>query len=470
MARHLEALREADLPERKLPFWKMTGPAAVLVGLSIGAGELIIWPWITARFGATMIWAAALGVFIQLWVNLEIGRWTVATGESPYTGYARVWRGFVPLFILMNIVLMFLPGWARGSGVALRSLLFGPEGPGADWMWTAVTFAAIAALLFGPKLFYTAVERTIALLILIITVGMLYVFIRTANVDVLREFGGGLINVGEIQLAEDFPFISFFSAVVFAGAGGFGNLFYAYYLRDKQIGMGARIPRLMNPLRQEEEADITTGYIYPETEENQRRFRDWFMFVKQDQTLYFWLLNTFTMFLFMFGALAVLRPAGIVPSQATLVWDLATILEEVMGTFGRYLFLIIGMAALFSTQLVVVDGGARVFADLLHTNYERFRGVSQPKIYVAVAIASMVIGVFSVWVFESGITSFNTILYNALINGFAMALYVPAMLYVNLRFLPKSARPHLVNIVFVGAAAAIYVGFAVFAIYTIFLA
>lgn len=469
MARELEPLRQADLPERKLAFWKMTGPGAILVGLSIGAGELIIWPWITAKFGAGMIWAAALGVFVQLWVNFEIGRWAIATGESPYTAYARVWRGFVPLFLAMNVVLTFLPGWARGSGVALRSILFGPEGPGGDWVWTGITFAGIAALLFGPKLFYAAVERSIAVLILIITLGMVYVFIRTANLDVLGEFGRGLVNVGHIELADDFPFMSFFSAVVFAGAGGFGNLFYAYYLRDKQIGMGARVPRLMNPLRGEEEADIGTGYLYPETDENQRRFRDWFRFVKQDQTLYFWLLNTFTMFLFMFGALAVLRPQGIVPAQSTLVWDLATMLEHVMGLFGRYLFLIIGMAALFSTQLVIVDGGSRVFADLLHTNYRACHRIPQSKLYAWIALGTMTVGTFSVWVFESGVTSFNTILYNALINGFAMAIYVPLMLYVNLRFLPKSARPHPVNILFVGAGGAIYVGFALYSLYTIFL-
>ena len=41
-----------------------------------------------------MIWAAALGVFLQLWINFEVGRWTIATGETVYTGYSRIWRGF----------------------------------------------------------------------------------------------------------------------------------------------------------------------------------------------------------------------------------------------------------------------------------------------------------------------------------------------------------------------------------------
>ena len=37
-----------------------------------------------------MVWAAVLGGFLQLWINFEVGRWTVATGETVYTGYARV--------------------------------------------------------------------------------------------------------------------------------------------------------------------------------------------------------------------------------------------------------------------------------------------------------------------------------------------------------------------------------------------
>ena len=86
----LADFKTEDLPEQTLPFWKIAGPGAILVGLSIGAGEIIIWPRIAAEFGASMVWAAVLGGFLQLWINFEVGRWTVATGETVYTGYARV--------------------------------------------------------------------------------------------------------------------------------------------------------------------------------------------------------------------------------------------------------------------------------------------------------------------------------------------------------------------------------------------
>ena len=106
------AFQTADLPPKARGFWKLAGPGAVLVGLSIGAGELIVWPRNTAQFGAGMTWAALLGIFLQFWINCEIGRYTLATGESIYAGFSRVSRHFAWIFIVLNVVGWILPGWA----------------------------------------------------------------------------------------------------------------------------------------------------------------------------------------------------------------------------------------------------------------------------------------------------------------------------------------------------------------------
>ena len=119
----------ADLPPKTHRFWQLVGPGAVLVGLSVGAGELIIWPRMTAEFGATMTWAALLGIFLQLWINMEIGRYTLATGESVYTGYARVSRWFAVIFLTLIGVGWIVPGWARACGGALK---VGPRSAGSD--------------------------------------------------------------------------------------------------------------------------------------------------------------------------------------------------------------------------------------------------------------------------------------------------------------------------------------------------
>lgn len=474
-------LKEADLPVREKSLIGMMGPGIVLAGLSIGSGELIMWPWITSIVGAQLLWAAAIGIFLQLWINIEIGRWAIVTGESPFTGFVRVVKVIVYLFVALIIVGKFLPGWARETGVALRDLIFGPQHASPEWLWTAVVFAVIAAILFGPKVIYTAVERCIMVLIVIIVVGLIYVVWEIGSKEHFVAMWDGLVNVFHKDRFPQFPvdilaadgsvrdqltFSRFFGAVVFAGAGGLGNLFYAYYLREKRVGMGARMPTLMSAVHKHEIKEMDTGYVYPDTEENRRRFRDWFRFVIIDQVVFFWLLGSITMFLFIFGALAVLHPIGLVPNQGSLVWDLAAILEESMGKGGRYLFLIVGMSALFSTQLAGVDGGGRIFADLLHTNFKFGRWLKLEQWYLILVSTTMIVGTFSVWFFEKfDISGLDFLFISALIGGFAMAVYVPLLLYMNLTYLPKSARPGWINIFFMVLASAMYIGFAGYTIY-----
>ena len=467
MGSHITPLKTADLPPRTRSFWQLAGPGAVLVGLSIGAGELVMWPWITAKFGASMAWAAALGVFLQLWVNFEIGRWTIVTGEAPYTGFARVWMGFIYILLFLTFAGLFLPGWARVSGAALKGLIFGPDGPGADWMWTGLTFVLIAATLFGPKVMYQAMERIVIGMVVFITLGLTFVAFQVGTMEHVSEMARGLVNFGHIELTEDFPFSRFFGAVVFAGAGGAGNLWYAFYLRDKGIGMGARMPTLTNPLRGGADTETPTGYTYPETEPNRRAFKDWLRWVVFDQTLYFWLLNSFTMFLFMFGALCVLRPLGLVPTEGRIIWDESLILGESLGSFGRYLYLVIGMAALFSTQLVAVDGGARVWAYIVRSCFRFGRRVDQARLYLPFAVGFMLAGTASTWFFEQyAVTGLGFIFNAALLGGFSMAMYVPLMLYLNLRYLPASARPGPVCIVMMLVASGVYGSFALYSLWT----
>ena len=58
----LKDFETQTMPERKLGFWQMAGPGAVLVGLSIGAGEIIVWPLVVAEYGASMVWAAVMAM------------------------------------------------------------------------------------------------------------------------------------------------------------------------------------------------------------------------------------------------------------------------------------------------------------------------------------------------------------------------------------------------------------------------
>lgn len=460
MFERLDDFKKQDMPERRLPFWKMAGPGAILVGLSIGAGEIIVWPRIVAEYGAGMIWAAGLGIFMQLWVNLEVARWTVATGETVYTGYARIWQGFAPIFIILTIMGWIAPGWGRASGLALKALLVGPEGWGSDTFWTIVTFAGVAAVLFGPKLVYKSMERTIELLVVIVTIGLISVALAVGSVETWQELGAGVVNIGYRD--PNLSVKSLFIAIVFAGAGGTANLFLTFYLRDKQIGMGGRMPMMQNPLWGRSEAIPSTGFQFEETEENINRFQSWWRYIKQDQMLFFWFTNSVTILLFIFGALAVLHPRGIVPEAGTLIWDEAAVLGEVWGSTGRNVFLVVGLATLFSTQLALVDGVSRSVADIVHTN---FKGAKKRELnwwYLLVAAVWMIVGIGITFVMESvGVSELGFLFNAAYMGGFAMALYVPLTLYMNHKYLPKAARPGKACTAFTAISAAVYIAFAV---------
>ena len=457
-------LKRADLPDRKLSFWRMAGPGAILVGLSIGAGEIIVWPKIVAEYGAGMVWAAGVGIFLQMWINLEVGRWTIATGETVYTGYCRVWSGFAFFFILFNILGWLAPGWGRASGLALKAFVVGPNGWGSDTVWTVITFCGVAFILFGPKLVYQSVERTIEILVAVITVSLVVVAISVGSLQNWKDLGHGMVNVGYID--PDMNVKGFFIALVFAGAGGTANLFYTFYLRDKAIGMGALIPSLKNPLRGRVERTPSTGYRFGEDEENTRRYRSWWSYVKKDQLLFFFGLNSFTILLFIFGALAVLHPRGEVPQAGTLIWDMADILREVWGEFGRRLFLVIGVATLFSTQLALLDGVSRSLSDIIYTN---FKGAQKRDVswwYLLVASLWMVVGCLITYFMETfGVTELSFLLNAAYMGGFAMAVYVPLTLYLNYKYLPKAAKPGWVCTAAMTVASVVYAGFAVSCIY-----
>ena len=456
-----KSFQSADLPPKSGSFWKLAGPGAVLVGLSIGAGELVVWPINTARFGAGMTWAALLGISLQFWINCEIGRYTLATGESIYTGFARLSRHFAWVFILLNILGWILPGWARACGGALKALIVGPDGAGEPWHWTAITFLGVALVLFGPKKIHRSVEKTTEVLVLLVTVGLVFVAANVGDFETWRTLGNGIVNFPFKH--PEMPTYILFSSIVFAGAGGTANLFFSFYIRDKGWGMGALVPNMQNPLRAETRATERVAFSVAPSQANLRRWKSWFRHLLLDQFIFFWLLNSVTILLFIFGALAVLHPNGIIPSQETLVWDEATVLSSVWGGTGKILFLAVGIACLFSTQLTLIDGVARSGADILTTNYAWARHKPEEWWYALIAVVWIIAGTFLTYLYES-LPPILFLMGSAFFGGIAMAIYTPLSLVLNRKFLPISVRPGPIKTILLLCVSGFYVIFAVFSI------
>lgn len=123
---NLPPLRYRDLPEA--PHWrKLVGPSIILAGLALGSGEFVFWPYITYKSGFIFFWACMLGVVTQYFINLEIERWTLATGESAITGFCRMSRHWAWVLLIMNVVPWIWPGWATGASMLLSWTMFGAD-------------------------------------------------------------------------------------------------------------------------------------------------------------------------------------------------------------------------------------------------------------------------------------------------------------------------------------------------------
>ena len=168
----------------------------------------------------------------------------------------------------------------------------------------------------------------------------------------------------------------------------------------------------------------------------------------------------------MFAALVALHPQAEGFGRDNLIWSLSDMLGAAMGSFGSYLFLVIALAALFSTVLANVDGGIRMWTDLIHRGFPSTIRWSPGSMYVPLMLTLWTIGFTSFCYFEiSGVSVLDFFFISAAINGVAMAIYIPVILYINLKYLPKSARPGIVNISFVLCGTLVYTSFAVYLIW-----
>ena len=86
-SQHLPAVTYRPMPEPPT-FRQVIGPGVILIAGAIGSGEFIFWPYLTTKEGLGLLWAAEVGILLQFFLNTEVQRYTLATGETAITGFA----------------------------------------------------------------------------------------------------------------------------------------------------------------------------------------------------------------------------------------------------------------------------------------------------------------------------------------------------------------------------------------------
>jgi hypothetical protein len=438
-------VRELPAP---VPLRAMVGPSVILVGLSIGSGEFVLWPRLTAEWGFALFWACWIGVTIQFFLNMEIERWTLATGESAVVGFVRLSRAFGPIFLVCATVPWVWPGWATGGATLLSWELPVPV--------TATAIAGLVAcgaiLSIGPVV-YRTVERLQLVLVTGIFACLLVLSLRVVELDTVRALLAGAVRVGHVPDGIHLPML--LGALAFAGAGGSVNLAQSNYIKDKGYGMGRWIGRITSPFTGREESDSEVGKVFLPTGESLERWRVWWRRSNLEHFFSFYLLALVSLALFCLLAASLLPPGAGVGEGLSFVRAEALALDARFGPAARVAFIATGVAVLFSTELALLDAVARVSADLLKVAASLHLGVelSLSRMYFAVVWALIGFGALVLLVgFDQPLT---LLVLSAALNGAVMFLYSGLLLWLNLRSFQGALRPHPVRV----AALVVSLGF-----------
>lgn len=431
----LPPLPYKDMPE-PLPLRKVLGPSVILAGLGVGSGEYIIWPFMSSVVGLGFLWAAVLGVTVQYFLNMEIERYTLATGETAVSGFVRFWRPWGVLFCLFTIIPNMWPGWAT-SGVTVLTFLTG--GGNVPLITIGVLVASGLALTISP-IVYQSLERAqffkVGLTLVFLAVAIVAGISASAWTDLPQAF----TLIGQLPDRNIIPISLILSGFVFAGAGGVNNLAQSNWIRDKGFGMGVYIPRIVSTITGEETAAPTTGSMVRQDPENLRRFRGWWAVANKEQLVSFWFLCIFS--IIVFSTLAYSTVFGQrIAEQANLAFIHAEgeALKQVVAPWFGTLFWVFGAMSLILVALGVIDYMSRIVADVLKTVYlQQSERWTESRIYFFVAWGTIAAGAIIL------LSGFNQPLFllvvAACFNGMVMFVYSILLIRLNRRGLPPALR------------------------------
>jgi hypothetical protein len=251
------------------------GPGILWAALAQGSGELIWWPYITAKYGAAFLGLLIPAALLQYWLNLEICRYTVITGETPMTGFSRIGRWFAWLcWVGVFIENVWFGAYASAGGTALAALTGFPGGwtpRGQSLFWGYLTIAIYLVALLFSRVAYSIVEKFSIAVVIITMSGIVFAMFQDQVLATAGEFWPALIpNItppSQVPNWDDKDWSLLATCIAFAGAGGFGQLFIAYWMRDKGVGMGHMVGRVTSPITGEAETIPATGYYFADTED-----------------------------------------------------------------------------------------------------------------------------------------------------------------------------------------------------------
>jgi len=402
-------VKDLPKPPKILAF---IGPGFILAAFAQGSGELIWWPYLVAKYKDALLWLMPIAFTMQLWINLEVGRYTMLTGESIIKGFYRVSKYILILIFLLNFISwIWIGGYLSASATAVAEL-----GPFEEKSKSVIFWSYLLLLLSNFALLsrraYDCIEKLekfvgVFCFISLLSVAVLCEDVRSVTFSFFKSF----LSVHYPSIAKE-DYKIFLTAVAFAGLGGTANLFYSYWLREKGIGMARK-----------------GGGIFRLNKRNEGKLRRWVKILWIDNGIGVY-LNFITTVLTALLAYAILANKGLYPKG----WDLASVQSEFLastyGDVGRVVFLLIATFFLADTWIVLVYSLSKINAEVFSLLFKKDEEtLFRIWIYIYVLASILIIPLKKPPEFLitlCGVMSF-----------LSMIIYIPILAYITWIYLPR---------------------------------
>jgi hypothetical protein len=422
-----------DLPE-PMSLRKMVGPGVVAVGIGLAAGEIILWPYLTTIGGLGLLWLAITTLLVQFVINMEIERYTLATGQTAVAGFSSWWKGWGIVICLAGAFQYVWPGWAT-SGSTVFTYLVGGGDP--VWITVAVLFS-IGVLLSASRVIYKTVER-----VEVVKVGLTLFFLVVVVVFVISAStwgeGAKAAVTGFGQIPDGVTFTLILSAIGAAGAGGVHNLVLSNWIRDKRYGMGAHVPRLISPITGQEEASGAARYEFPQDERNLGRWRVWWKRANIEHLFAFLLVCFLTITIMSLLAYETLFGRNDVENDPSFLRIEGEVLETEVGGWLKLLFFAIAAVSLWAAAMGLLDVIGRLASDFIRSNYlaDSARW-TESRLYLTVVWAEIVLG--SIILLAGFSQPLGLLIVSTCAASVVTLLYSILLVRLNTRGLPAAIR------------------------------
>ncbi|MCS1412087.1 MAG: Divalent metal cation transporter MntH [Verrucomicrobia subdivision 3 bacterium] len=408
---------------------KQLGPGLIISANIVGSGELIVTTKVGADVGFALLWFIILGCMIKVFLQVELGRYTITKGASTLEALnsvpgPKIWVSWlVWCWIIMFVATFFQLSGMVGTVVAV----FRMGGPDFfDSTWALLITGSCAVLLFIGR--YRFIEKFSTTMVAGFTLFTIVAVFSLYWTDYGITFGN-LASGLTFSLPDNFT--TAFAAFGVIGIGASELIYYPYWCLEKGYA----------------------SHVGPNdgTEAWKQRAQGWVRVLKWDAWISMAIYTVATVAFYLLGA-AVLHGKGLSIENDDMIPTLSNLYRTSFGSIGLAIFLVGATLVLYSTIFISTASNARLSVDLLRLGkLVKVHTATQRQHLIKLACIALPTLYFILFITVS--EPLTSIFIGALAQAFMLPLICFAVLYFRYTAQKSDLQPGNVWMVFLWVAA-----------------